>query len=596
MTSLMKRRLRTTLLAAALALPLPAIAKDATVNDPLYDAQNAMSFAGALLAGQTAAVDNDLESAIAYFRKALQHEPYDTGTNNQLFITLIFSGDLKAAEAQAEKTSDEPQLVPLRDLTLGLAALQDGRYAEAIPQLEAYRGAPLNDLISSLVTAWALYGEGKTDAALEMIDALSGPPWYDLFTNYNAGAIAAASGDTAKARTYFNAALLDREGARTAPDTLLKTVIGLAEIEAKAGNTRKALDTVSTAETYGLNPAVLNPVRERIEAGDPIAALPQTAAQGAGGVLFAIAAALNQGGSDDIVSLYLALAEALTPDDPDVLYLRGLVANADEKPERALAYFSRIPEGAPQYRLAELQQGLALASLDRLDEARTHLTALIEAAPKDRAGYLALSGVYSQQQDFQAMADILDSAVEHIGPVAAPEDWGIFYRRGIAYERLKEWDRAEPDFKRALELYPNQPQVLNYLGYSWIDQGINLDEGLDLIQQAVDQRPDDGYIVDSLGWAYYKLGRYNDAVRELERAVVLDTSDPTLNDHLGDAYWKVGRKLEAIYQWKKALADDPEADRVSGIEDKIANGLPEDTDDTPLAKAAEGDGDAVKTP
>lgn len=596
MTSLNKRRLKTMLFAAALALPMTAGAKDATVNDPAYDAQGALSFAGALLAGQTAAVDNDLERAIAYFRRALQHEPYDSGTNNQLFVTLIFNGDLKAAEAQADKTSDEPQLVPVRELALGLAALQDGRFAEAIPRFEAYGGAPLNDLVAGLLQAWALYGEGKSDEALETVDALSGPPWYDLFTNYNAGAIAAASGDTAKARSYFNDALLDRQGSATSPDTMLKTVIALSAIEAEAGNTRKALDTVSTAETYGLNPAVLNPVRERIEAGEPIQSLPETAAEGASGALFEVAAALNQGGSDDIVTLYLALAEALTPDDSDVLYLRGVVAAANDEPERALGYFSRIPEDAPQYRLAELQQGLALAGLDRFDEARDHLTALIEEAPDDRRAYLALSGVYSEQKDFQAMADLLDQAVARIGPVASAEDWGIFYRRGIAYERLKEWDKAEPDFKRALELYPNQPQVLNYLGYSWIDQGINLEEGLDLIQQAVDQRPDDGYIVDSLGWAYFRLGRYDDAVRELERAVVLDTGDPTINAHLGDAYWQVGRKLEAIYQWKKALSDDPPEDLVPELNDKIASGLTLEDDEKPIARAAEGDGDAVKTP
>ena len=592
----MKRRLRTTLLAAALVLPLPALAKDAIVSDPVYDAQGALSFAGALLAGQTAAMDNDLERAIAYFRRALQHEPYDIGTNNQLFITLIFNGDLKAAEAQAPKTSDEPQLVPLRDLSLGLAALQDKRYEEAIPHFKAYGGAPLNDLVAGLLVAWAQYGDGKTSEALKTIDALSGPPWYDLFTNYNAGAIAAASGDTDKARRYFNAALLDREGGGTSPDTMLKTVIALAAIEAEAGNTRKALDTVSTAETYGLNPAVLNPVRERIEAGDPMQSLPETAAEGAGSVLFEVAAALNQGGSDDIVKLYLALAEAMTPYDTDVLYLQGIVAAADDKPERALSYFSRIPASAPQYRLAELQQGLALAGLDRLDEAQDHLLAVIKEDPDDRRAYLALSGVYSQEKNFEAMADILNQAVDHIGPVAALEDWGIFYRRGIAYERLKQWDKAEADFKKALELYPNQPQVLNYLGYSWIDQGINLDEGLDLIQQAVDQRPDDGYIVDSLGWAFYKLGRYEEAVRELERAVSLDTGDPTISGHLGDAYWKVGRKLEAIYEWRKALAGDPPEDLVPSLEDKIANGLTPENEEAPVASAPEGDGDAVKTP
>src|SRR5690606_21385957 len=149
--------------------------------------------------------------------------------------------------------------------------------------------------------------------------------------------------------------------------------------------------------------------------------------------------------------------------------------------------------------------------------------------------YLALGGVYASQKNFKAAAELYDRAVQRI-PKPTREHWNIFYQRGIAYERLKEWEKAELNFLKALELYPDQPQVLNYLGYSWVDMGINLEKGLELIKKAVEQRPSDGYIVDSLGWAYYRLGRYDEAVEELERAVSLKPGDPILNDHLGDAY------------------------------------------------------------
>nr|WP_272213085.1 tetratricopeptide repeat protein [Marinicella sp. W31]MDC2879029.1 tetratricopeptide repeat protein [Marinicella sp. W31] len=386
--------------------------------------------------------------------------------------------------------------MPLRELSLALAALSQERYDEAVVKFDAFGGSALDELASALLKAWALAGKGEPDTALAELNALEGPPWYNIFTNYNAGAIAALAGENAKARTYFNAALRDREGGMTAPDTMLATAIGLAAIEQQAGNTRKALDTVSVAETYGINSAVLSPIRARIEAGAPVKGLPQTALAGASGVLFEIAAALNQSTVDDIVTLYLSLAEELNPQSSDVLYLRGVVEAANGKPEQALSYFARIPEDATQYRLAELQQGIALAQLDRQDEAIEMLYSMIEDAPDDRRGYLALAGVLSSEKRFAEMAEVLDRAANRIGPVASIEDWSVFYRRGIAYERLKQWDKAEPNFLRALELYPDQPQVLNYLGYSWIDQGINLEEGLDLINQAVDQRPDDGYIVD----------------------------------------------------------------------------------------------------
>src|SRR5690606_12890330 len=155
-----------------------------------------------------------------------------------------------------------------------------------------------------------------------------------------------------------------------------------------------------------------------------------------------------------------------------------------------------------------------------------------------------------------------------------PANWNVFYQRGIAYERLKEWPKAEPNFRKALELNPNQPQVMNYLGYSWVDRGMNLREGLEMIQKAVDLRPSDGYIVDSLGWAYYQLGQYEDSVREMERAVSLKPEDPVLNDHLGDAYWRVGRKLEATFQWAHARDMNPDPELLAAVRKKLVEGLP----------------------
>jgi Flp pilus assembly protein TadD len=156
-------------------------------------------------------------------------------------------------------------------------------------------------------------------------------------------------------------------------------------------------------------------------------------------------------------------------------------------------------------------------------------------------------------------------------------NWVIYYFRGICFERSKQWAKAEADLKKALELFPDQAHVLNYLGYSWIDQGINLDDGMRMIKRAVEQRADDGYIVDSLGWAYYRLGNNEEAVKQLERAVELKPEDPTINDHLGDAYWKIGRVLEARFQWSHARDLKPEPEDLVKIEAKLKSGLPDDT-------------------
>ncbi len=226
-------------------------------------------------------------------------------------------------------------------------------------------------------------------------------------------------------------------------------------------------------------------------------------------------------------------------------------------------------------RISELQLGLNLADTGKVPEAKKHLQELIDTDTSDLRSYLALGSVLSDAKDYKAMAALYDKAADVIGAVPQRNHWSIFFQRAIAHERLKEWDKAEPNFRKALELNPDQPQVLNYLGYSWVDMNRNLDEGLDMIRKAVSLKPDDGYIVDSLGWAYFRLGRFDDAVAELERAAELKAGDPTINDHLGDAYWRVGRKLEATFQWNRALGLNPEEAEIPKIKLKVENGLPE---------------------
>ena len=224
-----------------------------------------------------------------------------------------------------------------------------------------------------------------------------------------------------------------------------------------------------------------------------------------------------------------------------------------------------------------------------MDEAKAHLKALVAADPSDIRSYLAYGSVLSESKDYQGMAENYNQAVTQIGATPNRSHWSVFYQRGIAFERLKQWDKAEPDFLKALELNPDQPQVLNYLGYSWVDMNINLDKGLNMIKKAVELRPDDGFIVDSLGWAYYRMGKFDEAVKQLEHAVELKENDATINDHLGDAYWRVGRKLEAGFQWKRSLLAKPEPEDAKRIQDKLNSGLPDIAPSETDKKAAAGD-------
>ena len=205
---------------------------------------------------------------------------------------------------------------------------------------------------------------------------------------------------------------------------------------------------------------------------------------------------------------------------------------------------------------------------------------------------IALANILRERKQYEACADAYGKAVAHI-PNPNKANWTIFYFRGICFERAKQWAKAEADFKHALELFPDQPHVLNYLGYSWVDQGVHLDEGMGMIKRSVEQRPDDGYIVDSLGWAYFRLGNYDEAVKNLERAVELKPVDPTINDHLGDVYWKVDRVLEAKFQWSHARDLKPDQDELVKIQEKLRAGLEDDRSnsaDADKPKKRVGDG------
>lgn len=562
----------------------------ATTEAPeTFDANSVDTFSGAYLSGRTANADRDFDTAITLYKKALAIEPGNIEIRQSVMLALFMNGQFDEGVKYAHELKSDPAVERVTSIALGLDAIRNREYTSA-EKLLAYKGPnDLDRLTNSLLIAWAKMGAGQGKEALAMIDGLEGPEWYAIFKNYNAGAMAAAIGDVDAARTYFANAVTDQEGGATAPDTFLRSVFALAVLEAGQGNKQKAYDAIATGDTLINNYAPFKALRERIEKGNVPQQQVTNAQEGAAAVLFAIGGALNREGAQDTVTLYLQLAHALDHNSADTLILLGGLAENAKQTDRAIAFYGKVPATSPMRRISELQLGLALAQTGKVDDARKHLKSLITSDPSDIRSYLAYGSVLSDAKDYVEMADNYDRAVDVIGPTPARSHWSVFFQRGIAYERLKKWDIAEPSFRKALELNPDQPQVLNYLGYSWVDMNRNLDEGLDMIRKAVELRPDDGYIVDSLGWAYFRLGRFDEAVDELERAVQLKAGDATINDHLGDAYWRVGRKLEAVYQWKRALISEPEKDTIPKIEAKIAEGLP------PL-EAGAGTGNAEAAP
>ncbi len=562
----------------------------------MFDPDTVSTFSGAFLAARTADVDHDYKTAIELYKKALQIEPGNPEIRQRLMISLLLSGDFKEGVKYANELKLDPSIERVTTVVRSMDAVSRGDYKGAEAILKYDGPNDLDRMMNDLLSAWSRLGAGRGKEALAMVEKMKGPDWFRIFQNYHAGAIAIVNGNISSARKHLNDAVLDKDGGATAPDTFMRSIMALARLEASQGNKQKALDAISVGDNLLPNYAPLKALRQSIESGEKPKQQVENAAQGAAAVLFSVGAALNRDGAEDIVSLYLQTANALDPDSPDTLVLLGGIAEKQEQMDRAIEFYQKVPADSPMRRISELQLGLALAQGGKVDEARKHLQQLITSDPSDIRSYLAYGSVLSDAKDYPAMAANYDKAVEAIGSLPGRSDWTVFFQRGIAYERLKKWDQAEPNFRKALELNPDQPQVLNYLGYSWIDMNKNLDEGLTMIKKAVDLRPDDGYIIDSLGWAYYRLNRFDDAVGELEKAAEIKAGDATINDHLGDAYWHVGRKLEAVYQWNRALNSQPEEAEIPKIKDKIANGLKPENDDAKSADKKQPDPAPVAPP
>jgi tetratricopeptide (TPR) repeat protein len=553
-------------LAGLMIAGLPAEAKQAA--EPVEIG----SFTGAYLAARVAEVDNDLDSAIAYYKQALAFDPQNQQLQQSLMLSLIAQGRFDESLPYAEKLKTVPDIERFSRVALAVDAFRKKDYAAAETWLKLAVESDLDRLITAVMTAWAKSGAGDSAGALVDLDKVEGPEWYALFKTYHRALIADAAGMKDEAGKAYQAAFDNISAGSAAPETWIRVAEAYAGFLAARGDKDKALAVLDKAEENSTGRLPLVALREKITKGEKLSRLVADPADGASEILLNLGAALNRGGGEPFVRLYLQYALALKPDSDIVLLQLAAVAEQQEQAEEAIALYGRIPADSPIKRAAELQLGLNLADLDRHDEAIVHLKALLDSNPDDMRAYLALGGVYASKEDYRSAAEVYDRAVVRLKE-PTNTNWNIFYQRGIAYERLKEWPKAEPNFRKALELFPDQPQVMNYLGYSWVDMNMNLEEGLDLIRKAVDLRPSDGYIVDSLGWAYYRLGRFEEAVVELERAVSLKPDDPVLNDHLGDAYWRVGRKLEATFQWSHARDMKPEPDVLASVQKKLAEGM-----------------------
>jgi tetratricopeptide (TPR) repeat protein len=558
---------------AALAL----LATTCTISWPVMGAAQAegpanfsrTSASGSYLAARHAGGQKDAAAAATYYRAALRGDPRNNELLGRTFLAVLANGEVDEAVKLAERVLQVDKTDRIARLVLGVRALKQKQYPVARRELAQSIRGPITDLTATLLSAWTMASPGEAKSAADTIDKLAGADWYAIFKDLHAALILDLAGQKKEAAKRF-------ERAYKLDPTALRVVQSYGSFLSRQGNNAEALKVFATfEEALPRHPLIVEAVNE-LKAGKKLPPMVDTPQAGAAEVLYGLGSALGRRGGEDLGLVYLQLALYLVPSHPLALLSLGDLYEAMKKPELANKTYERVPLSSPLQRNAQIQLALNLDTLEKTDEAKASLEKLIAANPGDLEAIMALGNVLRGRKQFAECADVYTKGIDTITKTEK-SNWVIYYFRGICLERAKQWGKAEADLKKSLDLFPDQPHVLNYLGYSWIDQGLNLDDGMRMIKRAVEQRADDGYIVDSLGWAYYRLGNMDEAVKHLERAVELKPEDPTINDHLGDAYWRVGRTLEARFQWSHARDLKPEPDDLVKIEEKLKAGLPDDT-------------------
>ncbi|WP_343869067.1 tetratricopeptide repeat protein [Caenispirillum bisanense] len=549
-------------------------------GEPLADGPRGY---GSYLAARQAQIDGDTRAAADLFLATLKADPDNPQLVRRAYFYLVAEGRIEEAVPLARKALALDESEPLAPLVLAASAAADGRFAAAEEIVARLDSRGLNSFMVPLMRAWALAGQKRWDAALTTLAPLKDQPQFQSLHDFHAALIADVAGRTAEADRLYAAILAPN------PDITLRTLQTAASWLYRQGKAEAAGEAIATYAAAhadnGLIGAALEDIEGRGKRGAPVT----NARQGMAEVFYGAASTLLQGNAYDTGLSFARLAEHLDPDLELARMLAGDILTRMNREADANAVYATARRDGIAWYSARLRMADNLERIGRFDEAVALIEEVTRAYPDRPEPLMVLGDLHRRNKQWTAAVDGYNRAIALL-PEVRPEHWSWFYSRGIAFERSDQWPKAEADFRKALDLSPDQPFVLNYLGYSWIDKGMHLEEGREMIEKAVRQRPRDGYIVDSLGWVLFLMGDYDGAVRHLERAIELTPDDPTINDHLGDAYWMVGRRLEARFQWQRALDMGPEEEgQAERIRDKIANGLgePEHTPAVPASGSAD---------
>ncbi|WP_119271971.1 tetratricopeptide repeat protein [Taklimakanibacter deserti] len=538
------------------------------------------SLSGSYLAGRFAGKQRDMDAAGQYFQQALRDDPNNAVLIERVFVFDLSEGKIASAEDYAERVLSFNSQHRMARFVLGLRDVRLKRYQRARENFKKAAYTPIGELTSALLSAWTYAAQGNQAAAFNALDKLDQNESLENFKAYHGALIADYLGTSLRAESFYKKAYAQAGNSLR----VVQAYGNYLERNGHKDEARKIYEQfLSTAEK---NPLVGQSL-DNLNKGVKPQAFIKTPQAGMSEALFSVASALSDDQGLDVALAYAQLALSIDGDRNINLTLLGDIYESMNSYQRSIDAYDAIEKNSVLKPNAELEVAVNLQRLEKKDEAKARLKALTQADPKDYEALVTLGNLYRNNEEFAPAADTYNAAIALLG-VPTRDNWTVFYYRGISFERTKQWDKAEADFRKALQLEPDQPMVLNYLGYSMVDKKLNLNEAIAMVRKAVELKPNDGYIVDSLGWAHFRLGEYEEAVKQLERAVELKPSDPVIADHLGDAYWRVGRQLEARFQWQHAKDNKPEPEDLARIDKKLKEGLADEPPVTPAQNSAGG--------
>ncbi|MCG5243082.1 tetratricopeptide repeat protein [Azospirillum doebereinerae] len=545
------------------ALVLSALALSAEAAGPPDQASTAT---GSYLAGRFAQHQDDWTAAAVYTGHALSADPDDLPLLRRSFLLKLGEGRIDEALALATRTLGQDGDPQMALALLAADHLVAGRLDEAEATTAKMPPDGLGKFVGPLMRGWLAAGRGQTDRALEALNPLSAIGGFGALYNLHAGLILDLAGRNEDAAARY-AKVTETE----APLRVVQIVGNFLERTGRAAEARKLYEAFQSGSP---DSQLVEPALKSLSAGAVPARMVGDARQGMAEALFDLGSALHHEGAAETALLFGRIALHLRQDMPLARLMIGDIMEERDHHEDALAEYKPLLDNPVLGWTARMRSVDALARMERNDEAIAALKALTAERPERTDAMIRLGDLYRYAKRFGEAADTYGAALSRLG---TPQErhWPVLYARAMALEKVNRWPEAEADLKTALSLKPEEASLLNFLGYSWIDRGLNLDKAKAMVERAVELKPRDGYIVDSLGWALFSLGDYAGAVTKLERAVELKPLDPTINDHLGDAYWRVGRRNEARFQWTRALRNADADTPKDAIQEKLDKGLPD---------------------